>query len=172
MVPEGQGGGELVLYECTDFPLQWRRRKVIMPKVCADPIVFQHGSRWWMLTSIKGEGRAENSAELHAFYADDPLGEWQRHAKNPVVMDASKGRNGGVLTDEEGRTYRVAQRAGFRIYGDGFAIFRIDELTPDSYRETLVREVEPDFFPNLAGAHHMHSRGGLTVYDFSRDERP
>jgi hypothetical protein len=45
-------------------------------------------------------------------------------------------------------------------------------LTPDSYRETLVREIKPDFFPNLAGTHHMHSQGGLTVYDFSRDERP
>lgn len=172
MVPEGQGGGELVLYECTDFPLQWRRKKVVMPKVCADTVVFEQAERWWMLTSIKGEGRAENSAELHAFYAEDPLGEWQPHSKNPVVMDASKGRNGGLLTDEEGRTYRVAQRAGFRTYGDAFAIFRIDELTPDSYRETLVREVEPDFFPQLAGAHHMHSRGGLTVYDFNRDERP
>lgn len=172
MVPEGQGGDELVLYECTGFPLQWQRRKVIMPKVCADTVVFEHDSRWWMLTSIKGEGRAENSAELHAFYADDPLGDWQPHSENPVVMDASKGRNGGLLTDGEGNTYRVAQRAGFRTYGDGFAIYRIDELTPDSYRETLVREVEPDFLPNLAGAHHIHSRGGLTVYDFSRDERP
>lgn len=172
MVPEGQGGGELVLYECTNFPLKWRRKKIIMSKVCADTIIFEHDSRWWMLTSIKGEGPAENSAELHAFYADDPLGEWQPHSKNPVVVDASKGRNGGILTDEEDGTYRVAQRAGFRTYGDGFAIFRIDELTPDSYRETLVREVEPDFFPNLAGAHHMHSHGGLTVYDFNRDERP
>ncbi len=172
MVPEGQGGGELALYECTDFPLKWRRKKVIMSKVCADTVVFEHGSRWWMLTSIKGAGPAENSAELHAFYADDPLGEWRAHSKNPVVMDASKGRNGGLLTDEEGRTYRVAQRAGFRTYGDGFAILRIDELTPDSYRETLVREVRPDFFPNLAGTHHIHSRGGLTVYDFSKDERP
>jgi hypothetical protein len=172
MIPEGQGGGELVLYECTGFPLQWRRKKVIMQETCADTIVFEHESRWWMLTSIKGEGRAENSAELHAFYTDDPVGEWLPHSKNPVLMDASKGRNGGIVTDEEGRTYRVAQRAGFRTYGDGFAIFRIDELTPDSYRETLVREVEPEFFPNLAGAHHMHSRGGLTVYDFNRDERP
>lgn len=172
MIPEGQGGGELVLYECTDFPMKWRRKKVIMPKVCADTIVFEHGSRWWMLTSIKGAGPAENSAELHAFHADDPLGEWHAHSKNPVVMDASKGRNGGLLADEGDRTYRVAQRAGFRTYGDGFAIFRIDELTPDSYRETLVREVRPDFFPNLSGTHHIHSRGGLTVYDFSKDERP
>jgi hypothetical protein len=172
MIPEGQGGGELVLYECTDFPLHWRRKKVIMSKVCADTIMFEHGSRWWMLTSVKGEGRAENSAELHAFHSDDPLGDWQPHSMNPVVMDASKGRNGGVLKDEEGGIYRVAQRAGFRTYGSGFAIFRIDELTPDSYRETLIREVEPDFFPDLAGAHHMHSHGGLTVYDFSRDERP
>jgi hypothetical protein len=172
MVPEGQGGGELVLYECEDFPLKWTRRKVLMREVCADTVVFEHGSSWWMLTTIKGRGRAENNAELHAFYADDPLGEWHPHRLNPIIMDASKGRNGGLLSDDEGRMYRVAQRAGFRTYGDAFAIYRIDELSPDSYRETLVREVHPDFFPKLAGTHHMHSQAGLTVYDFSRDERP
>lgn len=172
MVPEGQGGAELILYECEDFPLKWSRRKVLMARVCADAVIFEHGSLWWMLTTIKGGGRGENSAELHAFHAEDPLGEWRPHRMNPVVMDASKGRNGGLLRDDEGRVCRVAQRAGFRTYGNGFAIYGIDELTPDSYRESPVREVRPDFFPRLAGAHHIHSDGSLTVYDFSRDERP
>lgn len=172
MVPEGQGGGELVLYECEDFPLKWARRRVLLPDICADTVLFEHDSRWWMLTTIKGAGRAENNAELHAFYADDPLGEWHPHLMNPVVLDAAKARNGGLLKDDEGTIFRVAQRARFRTYGDGFAIYRIDELTPNSYRETMVREVGPDFFPNLAGTHHMHSQAGLTVYDFSRDERP
>lgn len=172
MVPEGQGGGELVLYECEDFPLKWVRKKALLPKVCADTVIFENGSLSWMLTTIKGQGRAENSAELHAFFADDPLGEWQPHRANPIVMDASKGRNGGLLSDDQGHIFRVAQRAGFRTYGDGFAIFRIDELTPDTYEESLVREVRPDFFPGLSGTHHMHSKAGLTVYDFSRDERP
>jgi hypothetical protein len=172
MVPEGQGGGQLVLYECEGFPLKWARKKVLLPNVCADTVIFRRTGSWWMLTTIKGPGPAENSAELHAFFADDPLGEWQPHGRNPIIMDASRGRNGGLLEDEEGHIYRVAQRANFRTYGNGFAIYRIDELTPQSYSETMVREVSPDFFPNLSGTHHMHSKAGLTVYDFSRDERP
>jgi hypothetical protein len=172
MVPEAQAGGELVLYECEEFPLKWTRKKVLLSGVCADTVIFRHGAMWWMLTSIKGPGRAENSAELYAFFADDLLGDWQEHRGNPILIDASKGRNGGLLKDDDGRIYRVAQRPGFRTYGDGSAIYRIDELTPDTYRETLVREVWPDFFPRLSGTHHMHSEAGLTVYDFSRDERP
>jgi hypothetical protein len=173
MVPEGQKSGAIKLYECDDFPLRWSLKKVLMENVCAaDTVLFEHGSLWWMLTTIKGEGRAANSAELHAFHADDPLGEWHPHERNPVVMDATKGRNGGLLKDSEGNIYRIAQRPGFRTYGDSFSIYRIDQLSEAAYAETLVKDVKPDFFPRLAGAHHMHSDGGLTVYDFSRDERP
>ncbi len=125
-----------------------------------------------MLTTIQGQGPALNNAELHAYYADDPLGDWRPHAQNPIVMDAGKGRNGGFVRDKGGRPCRVAQRPGFTFYGAGSAVYRIDELTPDTYRETLLKEVRPSFFPKLDGTHHVHCAGGLTVFDFMRVERP
>ena len=173
MVPEGGGGGSVKLYKSTNFPTAWTEVKVLLPDVPAvDTVLFAHGSRWWMLTTIAGDGPGLNNAELHAFYADDPLGDWTPHAQNPIVMDASKGRNGGFLRDERDAPCRVAQVPGFTFYGAGFAVYRIDELTPESYRETLVQRVEPNFFPKLDGTHHLHSAHGLTVFDYMRVERP
>ena len=117
-------------------------------------------SRWWMVTTIQGEGPGLNNAELHAFHADGPLGDWTPHKLNPIVMDARKGRNGGFVRDAAGRPCRVAQVPGFTFYGAASAVYRIDELTPETYRESLVREVRPTFFAGLDGTHHVHSANG------------
>jgi hypothetical protein len=173
MVPEGGGGRSVKLYKASSFPTAWTEVKTLLADVPAvDTIVFEHDSRWWMLTSIQGDGPALNNAELHAFYADDLLGDWTPHAQNPIVMDAGKGRNGGFVRDRDGHPYRISQTPGFTFYGAGSAVHRIDELTPGTYRETLVEEVRPTFFPNLDGTHHIHDVGGLTFFDFMRVERP
>lgn len=173
MMPESGADRSVKLYRSLRFPDVWTEAKVLMSDVPAvDTILFKEGSLWWMLTTIQGPGPGLNNAELHAFYATDPLGEWAPHQRNPVVMDAGKGRNGGFLRDEERRPCRVAQLPGFTFYGAGSAVYRIDEISPETYRETLVKEVRPDFFPNLDGTHHIHAGDGITVYDFMRVERP
>ena len=173
MVPESGAGRCVKLYKSTSFPAGWQEVKVLLEGVEAvDTIMFEHRGLWWMLTTIKGQGPGLNSAELHAFHAPDPLGEWTAHRDNPVVMDARRGRNGGFLRDELGRPHRVAQIPGFTFYGAGASVFRIDELSPETYGERLVTEVRPDFLPRLDGTHHIHSADGLTVYDFLRVERP
>lgn len=173
MVPESAADRSIKLYRAQQFPSEWSLVKVIMADIPAvDTLIFEHCGRWWMLTTIRGEGSAANDAELHAFHAVDPLGEWTPHRSNPVVMDSSKGRNGGLLRDDAGKLYRVAQRHAFTQYGAGLAIYRIDDLTPDNYRESLIQHLNPGFMRGVSGSHHMHADGNLTVFDFCRKERP
>lgn len=173
LIPESASGGSVKLYKSVRFPDVWAEAKVLMSDVRAvDTIIFAQGSLWWMLTTIQGTGPGLNNAELHAFHATDPLGEWTAHRSNPIVVDARKGRNGGFLRDEQGRPCRVAQRPGFTFYGAGSAIYRIDEISRETYSESLVKEVRPDFFPALDGTHHIHAGEGITVFDFMRVERP
>jgi hypothetical protein len=173
MVPESGAARSVTLYKSSSFPTGWKPVKVLLADVPAvDTILFQEGSLWWMLTTIQGDGPGLNNAELHAFYSDDLFGEWKPHRHNPIVMNASKGRNGGFLRDAMGRPYRVSQVPGFTFYGAGSLVHRIDELSPEVYRESLIKEVRPDFFPRLDGTHHIHSSGKLTVFDFMRVERP
>lgn len=173
MIPESGADRSIRLYRSSDFPLGWKEEKVLMDGVYGvDTILFEHDSLWWMLTTIAGKGPALNNAELHAFYATDPFGEWLPHELNPVLIDSHNGRNGGFLRDSQGRPCRVAQVPGFTFYGASSAIYRIDEISPSSYRETLVEEVQPTFLPRLDGTHHIHSDAGVTVFDFMRVERP
>ena len=173
MVPESGAGRSVKLYKSSSFPSGWTEVKTLLADVPAvDTVMFEHDRRWWMLTTIKGDGPGLNNAELHAFHADHPLGEWTPHRQNPIVMDAGKGRNGGFVRDRDGAPCRVAQLPGFTFYGAGSAVYRIDELTPETYRESLLEEVAPCFFPKLDGTHHLHCANELTVFDFMRVERP
>ena len=44
-------------------------------------------------------------------------------------------------------------------------MFRVDELTPTTYRETEVGRIDPDWRPGLTGTHTLAAAGALSVID-------
>jgi hypothetical protein len=166
-VPESAKNKDIRLYECVSFPLQWKLARIIMTDVSAvDSMIFQYSGIWWMLSNINPLGGDEHCSELNAFYTDDPItGEWLPHANNPIIIDPTCARNGGLLFDK-GAIYRVAQRQGFVQYGEGATIRRIEKLTPDAFEEHVFANIEPKFFRGLYGTHHLHSNGTFTAFDF------
>ena len=132
----------------------------------ADTMLFKHGELWWLLTNIDSAGVGNYCSELHVFFATEPVTDlWTPHPQNPVIVDPSRARNGGLLF--EGSTiFRVSQRQGFDAYGQSAAINRITALTPTVYQEEMVATITPDFFPHLKGTHHLHSDGQFTVFDY------
>lgn len=167
MCPETSRNRQIRMYKCLNFPLQWQLHTVLMDDVsAADTMLFEHDGRWWMLTNRDVAETGDYCTELSIYWADSPLSSrWTAHAANPVVIDAAKGRNAGLLFDAE-HIYRVAQKQGFERYGKAFSINRIDCLNETTYRETEVRTVQADFFAGTKGTHHMHSNGTVTVFDF------
>lgn len=167
MVPESAKNNDIRLYECTEFPLQWRLKRVLMENVsAADSMIFAHGGKWWMFTNINPLGDSDHCSELYAFYTDDPInGAWTAHAANPLIIDPACARNGGILFDAQS-IYRVAQRQGFIQYGAGASIRRIAVLDTERYEEHVIRTIEPNFFEGLIGTHHLHSNGTVTAFDF------
>jgi hypothetical protein len=171
MIPESSENRDVRVYECMRVPDRWELRKVIMKDMpTADTMVFEHAGRWWMFTNLDPAETGDFCSELHIFHADHPLSDrWIPHAKNPVLTDARRARNGGILL--QGNTiYRVSQRQAFDTYGSGFSINRIDLLTPDDYAES---EHLPNRkrFDRRGQVHHMHSKGRFTVFDDCRVER-
>jgi hypothetical protein len=55
---------------------------------------------------------------------------------------------------------------GFQQYGKGFSINKVTLLNKNLYEEELECAVEPNFFKNLKGTHHIHSIGNVTVFDY------
>lgn len=172
MVPESSENLDIRAYRAVEFPTKWELTAVLMKDVRAvDTMIFQRSGRWWMLTTINPIYQGGNDAELHVFVSDSPLEGWEPHDANPVVMNASKGRNGGLLF-KDGEVYRVAQRHGFHQYGIGSSIYRIAEMDEKHYVEEHVQDIDPAFFKGAKGTHHLHHDAGLTVFDYVRNIRP
>jgi methionyl-tRNA formyltransferase len=167
MIPETNEAREIRLYECTDFPTGWQLSKVLMSDVSAtDTMIFERDGVWWMFTNIDPADVGDHNSELYIFYSENPLSSsWVAHSKNPIYIDPDKSRNAGLLIDNCD-IFRVSQKMGFQQYGKGFSINKVTLLNKNLYEEESECEVEPNFFKNLKGTHHIHSNGNVTVFDY------
>ncbi len=100
------------------------------------------------------------------FFAESPVAEkWTPHLLNPIFVDASFARNGGLVWDGQS-VFRVSQGQTFDFYGKRTRINQIVELTERDYVEVCIGEITPKFARGVLGTHHLHSNGKVTVFDF------
>jgi hypothetical protein len=172
MLPESSSNRRVELYRCVDFPLRWKREGALLDDLrLVDATLHRAGERWWMFANSAASGSRMFDDELHLFYADRLMGEWQPHAKNPVKSDARSSRPAGALFSRNGVLYRPAQVCVPR-YGAGLAIHRVLKLTPEDYAERQVERLLPEAESGLYGLHTMNRAGDLTVVDaFARRRR-
>lgn len=172
MIPESFSAGRIEVWRCDEYPHRWSKSHDLMTDVSAvDTTLFHHYDRWWMFTNIDRSGFGDHGDELHLFRADDPLStEWLPHPRNPISTDAYSARMAGAIIESDGLLLRPAQRGSAR-YGTGLHFLRIDELSPTSYRETLVETLLPNWDRDIVGVHHCHSSAGLVVMDALRVAR-
>jgi hypothetical protein len=172
MCPETFQKREIRLYKCTEFPLRWSFHKTLIKDVSAvDTNIFYFKDRWWLLTSIDSSEIGDHDSELHVFYSDSfDSDAWTPHAKNPVIFDSERARNGGFFHDGE-KLLRVFQRQGFDVYGESMGIAEIKELGVETYREQVVSRMEPRFAPKIIGTHTFSYYNGLLAIDFLKVEQ-
>ncbi len=167
LIPESSQNRDIRIYKSIEFPMKWKLEKVIMEDIDAsDTIVFYRDSLWWLLTNVDDLGLGDHNYQLNIFYSDNLFSNnWKPHKLNPVILDPSFGRNGGLLKKGED-FYRVAQKYGFnQKYGDGISIRKILELTKDSYIEEEIASYENFYSENILGSHHLSSNNLFTVFD-------
>jgi len=172
MCPETGQIREIRLYKCTEFPLRWSFHKTLIKDVSAvDTNIFFSKDRWWLLTNIDSSELGECCSELHIFYSDAfDSDTWTPHAKNPVIFDSERARNGGFFRDGE-KLLRVFQRQGFDQYGESMGIAQIKDLGTETYGEETVSIIEPRFAPKIIGTHSFSYDDGLLAVDFVKVER-
>jgi hypothetical protein len=166
MCPESCAAGQIRVYRCTQFPLEWKLEKVLMEGVCAvDTMLLNKGGRWWMFTTIDESGTGDHCSELYLFSSDSPLSStWTPHAQNPLRIDSRGGRNAGLIVEGQ-KIFRLAQCQGFDRYGHSLLAYEIVELSESRYAETLVATIAPNFRKGLLGTHHLSTDGKTTVID-------
>jgi len=166
-VPETYQANEVRLYRADPFPERWELVTTLVSGLAAlDPTVLQHDGRWWLFCTDHADGP---NTKLHVWHADELEGPWQPHALNPVKTDVRSARPAGTPFTHDAGLYRPAQD-GSSSYGGGVAINRIDELTPTTFRETVVATVRPPATGRYRdGIHTLSAVGDRTVADGRRD---
>jgi hypothetical protein len=173
MLPETYEGNGIRLYRCIEFPNKWELDTELIKDVSAtDTMLIKRQSKWFMLTNINQFFFPDHVSQLHVFWSDTlRSSDWKPLSSLPIVNSSRIGRNAGLLSGKNGDRFRVRQRQAFNQYGAGFSIAKITHLDLDGYSEETFAEIEPVFFDNLRGTHHMHGADDFTVYDFVTAER-
>lgn len=167
MIPESNENKDIQLYECTNFPNEWKHKMNLMTDLVAvDTTLFFHNEKWWMFTVIsecKGIGKND---ELFLFYADTPLTkDWKSHPQNPVISDVRRARPGGSIYIHDGKIIRPSQDCS-KKYGYGINLNEIEILTETEYREKPIQHIAPsDIHKNIRRTHSYAHQTGVSVID-------
>lgn len=167
-IPETSAAREVAVYALERFPDRWRKlATLIEDRAVVDATVFRHGGYWWLAAAADGP-QASVGADLHLWFAEDPLGPWRAHPGNPVKIDVRSSRPAGAPFVVDGVLYRPSQDSSL-TYGARVVINRIDVLTPTRFAEEPVAFVEPDpAGPYPDGLHTLSAVGDITVIDGKR----
>ncbi|MEA5547637.1 sulfotransferase [Limnoraphis robusta CCNP1324] len=126
MMLEGVAGRSLSLYQCTNFPLGWVKRRDLAAGQFADPTPFEWKQQLYIFT-----GRAR---QLEIYLLDLERDEITPHPLNPIDVPFIYHRMGGGIIEHDGRLFRPSQR-NQPTYGYNLDLHEIIELSPTTYRE-------------------------------------
>lgn len=165
MLPESHQNGTVELWECTEFPLAWRKSRELMNGVqAADTTPFFHNGRWWLFTALKQDCKKFGD-KLFLFHGPDLFGnQWTPHPANPVRQGLVHDRPAGNILRLGDRLIRPAQDSLTR-YGGAMELREITRLDDQGYAEHCIRRIEPSGASDLRGMHTFNVCDGLLVMD-------
>lgn len=134
MIPENSAENHVPLYRARNFPDDWEHVGPLVPDIgLHDATLFEHDGIWWLFGN---EARQHGSSWdcLMIFHARSPLGPFEPHALNPVMVDARVARPGGPVLRAGGSLIRPVQSC-LGGYGRFIRFVEIVELTPETYRQ-------------------------------------
>lgn len=166
MCPESLQNGDIRIYECIDFPVNWKYLYSPIKNVDAvDTVLFYNSPYWWLLTCMDSCRNKTCDSDLFAFYAQSPISDmWLPHHSNPIIRKAEKARNAGLVSFFQD-TYRISQAPSFNTYGYSFSVNKILSIDPISYKENTLFTQLP-FIKKSLGTHHLSISDNYISFDF------
>ncbi|EKF18446.1 hypothetical protein NA2_12403 [Nitratireductor pacificus pht-3B] len=168
MMPETHQKKRVEIWRAVNFPLVWEPYSSAFEGwSVADSTLFRHKGAWWLFSNLSEHHAFEDHCSaLYAFEVDGPkLSSIVAHRRNPVVIGSATARNAGRVFSRHKRLFRPSQNNAYGIYGYGLNIMEIEQLDRETYRETCVRRIVPDFKPGLVGCHHFDASGSRYILD-------
>jgi hypothetical protein len=150
-LPEAPDRGATTLYRLAPDQEPIPLCDVAPGRRLGDPTLFRHGGRYWIACTDLDIGTHDNLCLLHA---SELTGPWQPHRCTPAKIDICGARSAGPLFRLGQDLFRPGQDCA-STYGAGVVIHRVDVLSPDRYRETVVARLRPD--PRGPFPHGLHT---------------
>ena len=169
LIPETHEKKRLEVYIAKKFPYDWKLYSTCFHgEIVADPTILSYKNELWLfINKTKKELNGLNK-NLYIYRIDNlKLSKITPHKKNPVITNLSGGRNAGNVFIEKNKIYRPSQINKKNVYGYGLCISEIKKLNINSYNESIVQTIKPDFFKNLKGVHHLSKKGKYSLMDFN-----
>jgi hypothetical protein len=151
MIPESEDADAIRLYKADKFPKGWSHISTLIKGKYVDSSIFYHKGKWWIFT-------AKGDDSLYLFFADNLLGPWRQHPKNPIINgDPHIARPAGRVLVVDGKVLRFAQD-DYPKYGLKVHAFEVTELSTEVYQEKMM--VDSLLGPsgigwNARGMHHI-----------------
>lgn len=166
MIPESAEHRTIDLYECTEFPYQWKKKLTLMKGVKAvDTTVVFFQKKWWLFTAMAEQEAAAPQVELFLFSSKELFTDhWTPHPMNPIVSDVKRARGAGRIFQKDGMLMRPSQDCSV-MYGHGFDLNEVITLSETEYCERPVASVRPKQTEPFIATHTYASLGNLTVID-------
>jgi len=158
MIPETMENRTIEIYECVDFPHEWRLKMNLMEEVAAvDSTVYFRDGLWWLFVGMTEHEGAGTCEELCVFYSSELLsGSWEPHPLNPVVSDVRSARPAGALFERDGKLFRPSQDSS-GTYGAAIVLNEVSVLSKTAYHETEVGRLLPDWIEEPGATHATHT---------------
>ena len=173
MIPETYQSGEIRLYKCQNFPMEWSLETILIEGVSAvDTMITMIDGKWFLLTNISSSGDFDHNSELHIFYADNLKSKnWQPiKTGNPVIFDSMRARNAGMFC-HNGDIYRVNQVHGKAHYGKSFTVNKVTCLSESEFNEEPVSQINAEFKKDIISTHHFSANTRIAAIDYCRLQR-
>ncbi len=166
MIPESAESKTVDLFECTEFPFQWKFKRSLLTNVAAfDSTLHFHQGQFWLFCTIKKSVGASSDDNLYLFHTRDFLtGDWQPHPNNPIVSNPFYARPAGRIFFHDNTWYRPSQICVPR-YGYGLSLNKITEWSESSYSEASVSTALPHWRNNLLSVHTLNFAENITIID-------
>ncbi len=168
MLPETSGARTLELYRAIDFPDKWEIASVLATDLSlADATTLTKDGETWMLAAIADGVGTSSWDGLAILRGEGPTQPMRLVSDGACLVDVRAARPAGdiVRVDEEWR--RPVQDCALG-YGSALGIVRIDELSAEGYRQTLLKRLPPDPAWGAIGVHTLNVADGIEVIDINR----
>jgi len=169
MVPESTAAGTVDLYRATSFPGGWIKEATLLSGIAAsDATLLEFNGRWWMFATVRAGGSFSDA--LHIWSAPEPLGPWQPHRGNPVLVDIATARPGGRVVQRNGRLIRPFQDCAAG-YGAALGLAEITRLDDDGFAQRVDTVLRPGAEWAGRRLHTLNRAGRLECIDGSASAR-